>query len=101
MTLFARLFFIGAARGGSVRRNAQRAVATLALFFLAGCQNTALPATEDWAAHGFMAPGPVGPSEIIGLFYEREDCKQAAKEWMERQVAGNPVFADCYPVDKT
>ena len=101
MTLFARLFFVGAARGGSGRRDSIRAAATLALFFLAGCQNAALPATEEWGAHGFMAPGPVGPSEIIGLFYDQEECEQAAKDWMERQVAGNPVFADCYPVDKT
>lgn len=47
-----------------------------------------------------MAPGPVGDSEIIGLYFDRDDCEAAADDWMARQVAGNPVFADCYPIDK-
>lgn len=101
MTLFAKLFFIDNARAASARLDAKRVVAIVALFVIAGCQNAAMPATEEWGAHGFMAPGPIGESEIIGLFYDRQECEQAAEDWMARQVAGNPVFADCYPVDKT
>lgn len=66
-----------------------------------GCQSAAVSRGEEWAAHGYMAPGPVGESEIIGFYPDRETCERAASEWMARQVAGNPVFADCYPVDRT
>lgn len=78
-----------------------RTAVVLTLFLgVAGCQSAFFAKDEEWAAHGFMGPVAVGNSELIGVYDKREDCARAAEDWMSRQVAGNPVFADCYPVDK-
>ncbi|MEM9616588.1 MAG: hypothetical protein AAF936_01390 [Pseudomonadota bacterium] len=50
---------------------------------------------KQWAAHGYLTPGPTGDSEVIGVFDDRVACDEAAQDWMSRQVVGNPVFAEC------
>lgn len=67
---------------------------------LAACETSYKTGEEEWAAHGFLSPTPTGESEVIGVYNARKECETAAEEWMSRQVAGVPVFADCYPVDK-
>ena len=32
---------------------------------------------------------------VIGVFEDRMNCNAAAEGWMSRQVAGNPVYAEC------
>lgn len=85
---------------GAARAGRWAAAMTLAVF-LAACASVESEPSEGWAAHGFMAPAPVGESEIIGLYVDRRACERAAEEWTERQVAGQPVFAECYPIDKS
>jgi len=88
-------------RHGAASRPGAIAAAIILSGVLAGCAGVPAEPGENWAAHGFMAPGPFGESEIIGLYARRADCDRAARNWTERQVAGNPVFAECYPIDKT
>ena len=100
MTFFA----FGACAEGRAGRRAG-AAAIMLIVLATGCESVKSEPgedwrSEDWAAHGFMAPEPVGESEIIGLYADRRACERAAREWTERQVAGQPVFADCYPIDK-
>jgi len=98
MTFFSTQRF--SAKPFLAKRFAMRS-ALAAVGLLAGCAGVPAEPGENWAAHGFMAPGPVGESEIIGLYVDRGECERAARDWTERQVAGNPVFAECYPIDKT
>lgn len=55
---------------------------------------------EQYAAHGYLTPGPTGESELIGVYESVSECRDAADAWASRQVVGNPVYADCYPVDR-
>jgi hypothetical protein len=56
-------------------------------------------AVHEWTAQGYLTPGPTGIPEIIGVYDNESDCVAAGEAWMSRQVVGNPVFADCLPVD--
>ena len=69
------------------------------LLFTAACA-TGAPNEGNWAAHGYLTPGPTSEPEIIGVFKTRAECHAAGENWMSRQVVGNPVFADCLPVDR-
>lgn len=80
--------------------NLRRFTVVPIVFFLGGCQSALFAGGEEWAAHGFMGPAPVGESELIGVYDNPKDCDEAAKAWTERQVAGNPVSAECYRVGK-
>lgn len=53
----------------------------------------------EWAAQGFLTPGPTSEPELIGLYKSEKDCREAGEAWMSQQVVGNPVFANCLPVD--
>lgn len=57
------------------------------------------PEVYEWTAQGYLSPGPTGEPEIIGVYDNEEDCIAAGEDWMSRQVVGNPVYADCLPVD--
>lgn len=54
----------------------------------------------QWAANGWLSPGPNGEPEIIGLFVTRKACEKAVKEWMSRQVVGNPIYGGRLPIDR-
>ena len=54
---------------------------------------------HEWTAQGYLTPGPTGEPEIIGVYDNEADCVAAGEAWMSRQVVGNPVYADCLPVD--
>lgn len=54
---------------------------------------------EEWTAQGWLTPAPSGEPEIIGLYPTKRECVAAADAWMSRQVVGNPVYANCLPVD--
>ena len=58
------------------------------------------PEVYEWTAQGYLSPAPTGEPEIIGLYDNEADCIAAGKAWMSRQVVGNPVYADCLPVDR-
>ncbi len=72
----------------------------LLLFLLSAACTTPAPNDGHWAAHGYLTPGPTSEPEIIGIFKTRAECHAAGEAWMSRQVVGNPVFADCLPVDR-
>lgn len=71
----------------------------IALMMTCAACTTSSYEKKQWAAHGYLAPGPTGDSEIIGVFDDRAACDEAAENWMSRQVVGNPVFAECSPWD--
>ena len=54
---------------------------------------------QQYAAHGYLTPGPTSEPELIGIYGSVDECRDAADAWASRQVVGNPVYADCYPVD--
>ncbi|MEM8937347.1 MAG: hypothetical protein AAGC77_13165 [Pseudomonadota bacterium] len=74
-------------------------VAVLTLGACATTENAGAPETEDvfWSAYGFMGPAPTGDAELIGTYFGKKACDAAAEEWMSTQVAGNPVYAECFP----
>ena len=53
----------------------------------------------EWTAQGYLAPGPTGNPEILGVFDNKADCIAAGEAWMSRQVVGHAIYADCLPVD--
>lgn len=53
----------------------------------------------EYAAYGYLTPGPSSEPELIGVFDTREACEAAGEAWMSRQVVGNPVYAECLPAD--
>lgn len=55
---------------------------------------------SQWAANGWLNPGRAGEPEIIGLYATRRACERAVREWMSRQVVGNPVDGECLPIDR-
>ncbi|HXI87668.1 MAG TPA: hypothetical protein VNH64_09430 [Parvularculaceae bacterium] len=57
-------------------------------------------AGAHWAANGWLNPGMTDEPEVIGLFATRGACEAAVKEWMSRQVVGNPVHGECLPIDR-
>ncbi|MCA8887904.1 MAG: hypothetical protein KDA46_03675 [Parvularculaceae bacterium] len=68
---------------------------------LAACASTGgpVPANEQWAAHGYLTPGPTSEPEIIGVYDTERDCNDAVEAWMSQQVVGNPVSGECLPLD--
>lgn len=63
----------------------------------AACATHADPAGFD--AYGYLSPSPTAEGEFIGNFSSRAECEAAGDAWMSRQVVGNPVRAECFPVD--
>jgi hypothetical protein len=57
-------------------------------------------AGPEWAAHGYLTPGPTSDPEIIGAYASEAECREAVDNWMSRQVVGNPVSGECLPVDR-
>lgn len=66
---------------------------------LAACSTNGAAASVQWAAHGYLTPGPNGDPEIIGAYATERECHAALDAWMSRQVVGNPVSGDCLPID--
>lgn len=54
----------------------------------------------QWAANGWLTPGPTAEPEIIGLYVTRKECEAAVEDWLSRQVVGNPVYGECLPIDR-
>ena len=76
-----------------------------AIFFacaivLASCASTEDPSGEEYAAYGYLSPAPTTKPELIGVFETVKECEDAADGWASRQVVGNPVYAECYPIDR-
>lgn len=57
-------------------------------------------AALQWAANGWLSPSQTGEPEIIGLFETNAACEAAVEGWMSRQVVGNPVSGQCFPIDR-
>jgi len=66
----------------------------------AACAGSSGVGQYGWAANGHLRPGPSHAPELIGVFDKLSDCKDAADAWASRQVVGNPVHAQCLPVDR-
>ncbi len=64
----------------------------------AACSTLSNPAGFD--AYGYLSPSPTVEGEFIGNFSSRTECEAAGDAWMSQQVVGNPVRAECYPVDR-
>lgn len=82
------------------RRTALAAALLAALAALAGCATGGAADKTDWAAHGYLTPGPNDDPEIIGSYSTEAECRAAVEAWMSRQVVGNPVSGDCLPIDR-
>lgn len=54
----------------------------------------------QYAAYGYLTPGPTSEPEMIGVYDLLGQCEAAGKAWASRQVVGNPVFTECLPVDR-
>ncbi len=76
--------------------------ATLCLMFVtaSACATQSSKNGPEWAAYGYLTPGPLSEPEMIGVFASKRACEKAADEWASQQVVGNPVYAECYPVDR-
>ena len=72
----------------------------LFVFFATACASTSQYGGGEWAANGYLSPAPTLTPELIGIFDNEADCRDAADAWMSRQVVGNPVFAECLPIDR-
>ena len=76
----------------------------IAAFALGACatanQATTGASESQWAANGWLSPGPTGDPEIIGLYTSRADCEDALADWLSRQVVGNPIHGECLPIDR-
>ncbi len=77
-----------------------RIAAILGIASAASACATQQRAVHEWTAQGYLSPGPAGEPEIIGVYDNEADCIAAGDAWMSRQVVGNPVYADCLPVDR-
>lgn len=64
----------------------------------AACTTMSDPAGFD--AYGYLSPNPTADGEFIGNFLTRVECEAAGDAWTSQQVVGNPVRAECYPVDR-
>lgn len=78
----------------------RRAFFRIAIIFALSCVVGACATYQQYAAHGYLTPGPTGNPELIGVFDNYIACEEAAQDWASRQVVGNPVFAECLPVDR-
>ena len=67
-----------------------------AVMAVAGCATH----QAGFDAYGYLSPSPTAQGELIGHYSTRADCEAAAEEWTTRQVVGNPVRAECFPVDR-
>ncbi len=70
------------------------------LVALSACATIEGDGSEEFAAYGYLTPGPTSEPELIGLYPSMKQCKAAGKAWMSQQVVGNPIFSECMPVDK-
>ncbi|MEL7491561.1 MAG: hypothetical protein AAGJ73_12650 [Pseudomonadota bacterium] len=82
----------------------RRAVVTLCIGVgLTACETIGVKRVSDepaWSATGYLRPDPTGDPEIIGFYFTEEECLDAAEAWKARQVVGNPIYAECLPVDR-
>ena len=73
-------------------------------FVVSACATVSNDASEDalphWSGNGYLSPGPTGEPELIGLFVTKSECQAAIGDWKSRQVVGNPIFAECLPIDR-
>lgn len=77
----------------------QRTAVVAAAALLGACATNGAAGRTQWAAHGYLTPGPNGDPEVIGAYDTEADCRAAVDDWMSRQVVGNPVSGDCLPID--
>ncbi len=78
-------------------RNRLAVVAAIACT-AAACATHSDPAGFD--AYGYLTPNPTAEGDFIGNFSTRAECEAAGNAWKSQQVVGNPVRAECFPVDR-
>lgn len=70
------------------------------LFATAACATTQDSDVSEFGAYGYLSPNLDATPELIGVYDSEAACREAAKDWMSRQVVGNPVRGECYPADR-
>ncbi|MEL7487529.1 MAG: hypothetical protein AAGJ87_09990 [Pseudomonadota bacterium] len=55
---------------------------------------------QQWSGNGYLSPAPTTEPQFLGYFDTEDACEAEIDAWMSRQVVGNPVFAECLPVDR-
>jgi len=75
------------------------------LFLSLGCETSGnntetLQREPSWAGNGYLTPGPTSEPSLIGFYRTKDACENAIDSWMSQQVVGNPVFAECLPIDR-
>lgn len=89
----------------AMRKESICAAAMAASLFVASCSTTApdgisgAGAEPRWQANGYLSPWRNDNPDVIGQFVDRKSCVAAAEGWKSRQVVGNPIFAECLPID--
>lgn len=58
------------------------------------------PRELRYVAKGWLAETPQGEAEIIGEFVSRADCEAAIDEWLQSQVVGASIHAECLPAEQ-
>ncbi len=81
------------------RANLFRSAATLFMLSASACA-TQHDGYEAWTALGYLTPGPTSEPEVIGVYATEGECEKATRDWMSRQVVGNPIFAECMTTDQ-
>ncbi len=76
------------------------AILFLSFGLLGACATQTNANGSEFAAYGYLSPSPTSEGELIGVYSSRAECDKAGDGWMSRQVVGNPVRAECFPVDK-
>lgn len=99
------LYLFGAANRFAARRRGTRLMKfNIGLRGFAGGAALAVAACAThhpgFDAYGYLSPNPTAQGELIGHFESLPECEAAAEEWTTRQVVGNPVHAECFPVDR-
>ena len=87
-------------KNNEMRNRFRTATIFAMLCAMSACATPFSHGNDQWAAHGYLTPGPTSEPELIGVFVSEAECEAAADAWTRRQVVGNPIFADCYPVDR-
>lgn len=80
-------------------RNLRVVAILVSVLISSGCASVS-GEPDEYAAYGYLSPGPTSEPQLIGVYKTVRACETAANEWTTRQVVGNPIYAECYPVDR-
>ncbi len=87
-----------------IARSVRKSIIMVGILFVSSCAtgnsvDELGQRTPQWAANGYLTPGPSSEPEIIGLYLTKNACEKAIDDWLSRQVVGNPISGECLPID--